>query len=74
MRKKSILDDKKIKKGGYRGNGLWKAHRLEGVVKNKAIKPVKKKRKNKTKQVILNKNYNPNKIHRKIIKKSTMIL
>ena len=33
------------KKGGYTGNRIWLAHKLEGVVRNKAIKPVKKKKK-----------------------------
>jgi len=36
-------------KGGKEGNKMWKAHRLEGVVKNKGIKPVKKSKKGKTK-------------------------
>lgn len=42
MEKKIITGKRKIKKGGYNGNEMWRTHRLEGVVKNKAIKPVKK--------------------------------
>lgn len=37
----------KSKKGGYVGDKMWKTHRLEGSVKNRAIKPIKKKRKTK---------------------------
>jgi len=32
-------------KGGYSGTRMWGAPRLEGVVKNKAIKPVRKTKK-----------------------------
>jgi len=32
-------------KGGYRGSEMWSAHRLEGAVKNSAIKPIKKPKK-----------------------------
>jgi hypothetical protein len=32
-------------KGGYRGSEMWSAHRLEGAVKNAAIKPIKKPKK-----------------------------
>lgn len=44
MKKKIIASKQKIKKSGYEGDEMWKAHRLEGVVKNKGIKPVKKKK------------------------------
>jgi len=30
------------KKGGLQGNKMWTSHRLEGGVKNRAIKPVRK--------------------------------
>lgn len=30
------------KKGGYNGDEMWRAHRLEGVVKNVGIKKKKK--------------------------------
>ena len=44
MKKEQIGTGKrKAKKGGYNGNEMWKTHRLEGVVKNKGIKAVKKK-------------------------------
>jgi len=33
-----ILKNIKSKKSGFGGSRLWKAHRLEGVVKNKGIK------------------------------------
>lgn len=32
-------------KGGYRGSEMWSAHRLEGAVKNAAIKLIKKPKK-----------------------------
>lgn len=32
-------------KGGRKGNQMWSAHSLEGVQKNAAIKPEKKKKK-----------------------------
>lgn len=34
-----------IRKGGQKGDRMWRTHRLEGVVKNKAIKPQKKQKK-----------------------------
>jgi hypothetical protein len=50
MEKKIIIMGKrKAKKGGYNGNEMWRTHRLEGVVKNKAIKAIKKKKKTKLK-------------------------
>ncbi|MFZ2621084.1 MAG: hypothetical protein WAX85_01125 [Minisyncoccia bacterium] len=51
MGKKTIITGKKrAKKGGYNGNEMWRTHRLEGVVKNVAVKPKKKKKKVNTKQ------------------------
>ncbi len=44
MKHYRAVDKKRAKKGGYDGEEMWRAHRLEGVVKNKAIKPLKKKR------------------------------
>jgi len=42
--KKQIFSGKiKATKGGYGGDKMWRATRLEGVVKNRAIKPIKKK-------------------------------
>lgn len=35
----------KAQKGGCCGNEMWSAHRLEGAVKNAAIKPIKKPKK-----------------------------
>jgi hypothetical protein len=32
-------------KGGMKGDRMWRTHRLEGVVKNRAIKPKKKGKK-----------------------------
>ncbi|MEI6420482.1 MAG: hypothetical protein WCO30_02495 [bacterium] len=61
-----ILSGKiKTKKGGCTGTELWSAHRLEGVVKNKAIKPFKKPKKNKSVEHPLDKAHNPNKITKK---------
>jgi hypothetical protein len=37
----------RTRKGGYVGDRMWQAHRLEGVVRNKGIKPSKKKPINK---------------------------
>ena len=45
MKNKIITGKRHAKKGGYNGDKMWRTHRLEGVVKNKAIKPVKKERK-----------------------------
>lgn len=45
MKKKNIQGKFKNRKGGYAGNEIWEAHRLEGVVKNVAIKPKKKNKK-----------------------------
>lgn len=67
MEKKTNIKKGKIKKSGYVGSEVWLAHRLEGVVKNKAIKSVKKKKKTVTKQRPLGKIYNPNKISKKRI-------
>jgi|688.fasta_scaffold2031178_2 hypothetical protein len=56
---------RKAKKGGYVGNEMWTAHRLEGVVKNKAIKPIKKKKQIKAKAKPIDKGHNPNKFSKK---------
>lgn len=32
------------KRGVYSGNRLWRAHRMEGVIKNKGIKPDRKEK------------------------------
>ena len=45
MAKKIITGKRRAKKGGYNGDKMWRTHRLEGVVKNVAIKSVKKKKK-----------------------------
>lgn len=45
MKNKIITGKRRAKKGGYNGNKMWRTHRLEGIVKNVAIKPVKKERK-----------------------------
>ena len=47
MKKKIITGKRHAKKGGYNGSEMWRTHRLEGVVKNKAIKPIRKKKINK---------------------------
>ncbi len=57
-----------FKKEGYRGSEMWTAHRLEGVVKNKAIKPTKKKKQKTVKPQLVNKNHNPDKLAKKPIK------
>jgi hypothetical protein len=44
MKNRIITGKRRAKKSGYNGNKIWRTHRLEGVVKNKAIKPIKKKR------------------------------
>ena len=45
MKNKIAIGKRRAKKGGYNGNEMWRTHRLEGVVKNKAIKPIRKKKK-----------------------------
>jgi hypothetical protein len=45
MKKHMVRGIHKIKKGGHAGDEMWRTHRLEGVVKNRGIKPVKKKKK-----------------------------
>jgi len=46
MEKKIVsMGKRRARKGGYNGNKIWRTHRLEGVVKNRAIKPIKKKKK-----------------------------
>lgn len=47
MKHRVVIHKKRDKKGGYSGDEMWKAHRLEGVVKNKAIKPLLKKKRSK---------------------------
>lgn len=47
MKNKIIATKANAGKGGRKGNQMWSAHRLEGVVKNVAIKPEKKKKKEK---------------------------
>lgn len=49
MKKRIIKGKRKAKKSGYGGDRIWRAHRLEGVVKNKGIKPVRKKKKSRIK-------------------------
>lgn len=44
MKKKIIVGKKRVKKSGYDGNEMWRTHRLEGVVKNKGIKPIKRRK------------------------------
>ena len=44
MKHRPVVRVKKAQKGGYGGDEMWRTHRLEGVVKNKGIKPVKKKK------------------------------
>ena len=45
MKKESPINKHKKRKGGYEGVRVWQAYRLEGVVKNVGIKPVRKTRK-----------------------------
>jgi len=42
---------KKGNKGGFVEGKIWRAARLEGVAKNRAIKPVKKSKRVNTKKV-----------------------
>lgn len=44
MKRKLIIDKLRARKSGYGGDRMWRAHRLEGDVKNRAIKPIKKKK------------------------------
>lgn len=46
MKKNIITGIHTMKKGGYGGDEMWRTHRLEGVVKNRGIKPIKKKKRN----------------------------
>jgi len=62
MKKEMKVMKGNLKKGGKIGDERWEAHRLEGVVKNKAIKPIKKQKVIKIKKIIPDKNHNPNKI------------
>lgn len=57
----------RAKKGGYVGNEMWEAHRLEGVVENRGIKNIKKHKKNKIKTPPLDKEHNPNKRHKDLL-------
>ena len=56
----------KARKAGYVGNEMWNAHRLEGVVKNKGIKKVKKNSKQVIKSTPQGKSNNPNKISKRL--------
>ena len=62
MSKKIIQKDKKTSKSGLFAERRWEAHRLEGIIKNKAIKPIKKKKKIRIEEKPLDKNHNPDKI------------
>ncbi len=42
MKDKNSQGKRKQKKGGYNGDRIWRTHRLEGVVKNRGIKPIRK--------------------------------
>lgn len=40
-----MMGQKGAQKGGYRGNQMWSAHRMEGGVKNAGSKPKMKQKK-----------------------------
>lgn len=42
---KQIKKGDGMQKGGNKGNQMWRSHRMEGVVKNRGIKAVRKSKK-----------------------------
>jgi len=62
IKKNTTIEKGKNKKTGEKGDERYEAHRLEGVVKNKAIMPVKKIKQVRLKKLLIEKINNPNKI------------
>lgn len=63
MAKKITSKKKNKKKTGYIGEEIWLAHRLEGVVKNKSTKHIKKAKVIRAKKLIRRVD-NPDKVHK----------
>lgn len=62
IKKNTTVEKGKNRKNGEKGDERYEAHRLEGVVKNKAIMPIRKTKKVSPKPTLLEKFNNPNKL------------
>ena len=66
IKRNTTVEKGKNKKTGDKGDERYEAHRLEGLVKNKAIKPVKKEKREEITSTSLDKNHNPDKISKEL--------
>ena len=62
IKKNTTVEKGKNRKTGDKGDERYEAHRLEGVVKNKAIMPIKKAKKITDEKPLVEKFNNPNKL------------
>jgi len=69
IKKNTTVEKGKNRKNGEKGDERYEAHRLEGVVKNIAINPVKKEKVPEKKGLLSDQAHNPDKdkISKKII-------
>ena len=66
IKKNTTVEKGRNRKSGEKGDERYEAHRLEGVVKNIAIKPVKKEKRKEAVIIKLDKNHNPDKISKEL--------
>ena len=66
IKRNTTVEKGKNKKTGDKGDERYEAHRLEGLVKNKAIKPVKKEKREEITSTSLDKNHNPDKLSKEL--------